>query len=268
MDTQRELKTAGVMVVLVCVFCAGAFGQPWEGNGVEGDPYQIWTAVDMQEIGADANYWDAHFKLMADIDLGGFTGTSFNIIGTRPDNPFTGVFDGNGYTFSNFTYSTSDYAFAIGLFGFVEGAEIKNLRVVNPSVYAEEAEAVGRLIGWTGAEGVKITDCYVEGGSVSGGEFVHHVGGLAGVVQGGGSVVNCYSSATVSSTGYGYVGGLIGAIGLSTVSHCYSTGSVSGGGGVGGLMGGHFDEGGLPRFPESRTAIQRAASRERAASAA
>ena len=58
MDAQRELKTALVMVVLgvvvVCVFCSAALGQPWDGNGVEGDPYLIWTAADMQAIGGDA----------------------------------------------------------------------------------------------------------------------------------------------------------------------------------------------------------------------
>jgi hypothetical protein len=83
-------------VVVVCVFSTAAFGQPWDGGGVEGDPYQIKTAADMQAIGADANYWDAHFELMADIDLSAYTGTSFFIIGMHPDYPFTGVFDGNG----------------------------------------------------------------------------------------------------------------------------------------------------------------------------
>ena len=69
-------------VVIVCLFGLPAYGQPWLGSGTEGDPYQIWDACDMQAIGADANFWDAHFRLMADIDLAGYTGTSFNIIGT------------------------------------------------------------------------------------------------------------------------------------------------------------------------------------------
>jgi len=40
-------------VVLVWALCTGAFGQAWDGSGTEGDPYQIWTAEDMQAIGAD-----------------------------------------------------------------------------------------------------------------------------------------------------------------------------------------------------------------------
>ena len=74
-------KSLLITAVLVLSFAPAAFGQPWDGNGVEGDPYQIWTAEDMQAIGADANYWDAHFLLMADIDLSAYTGTSFNVIG-------------------------------------------------------------------------------------------------------------------------------------------------------------------------------------------
>jgi sugar lactone lactonase YvrE len=35
----------------------------------------------MNEIGANPNDWDAHFQLMADIDLGEYNGTSYNIIG-------------------------------------------------------------------------------------------------------------------------------------------------------------------------------------------
>jgi hypothetical protein len=39
----------------------------------------------MNAIGANSNDWDKHFKLMADIDLSGFTGTDFNIIGIDGD---------------------------------------------------------------------------------------------------------------------------------------------------------------------------------------
>ena len=65
----------------------------------------------MNTIGAEPNDWDKHFQLMADIDLSGYAGTDFNIIGGR----FTGVFDGNGHTISNFSYTTSNGLY-IGLF--------------------------------------------------------------------------------------------------------------------------------------------------------
>ncbi|UCC22634.1 MAG: hypothetical protein JSW23_00750, partial [Planctomycetota bacterium] len=74
-------KSFFITAVLVLVFASAGYAQPWDGNGVDGDPYLIYTAADMQAIGANPGYWDAHFLLCADIDLGGYTGTSYNIIG-------------------------------------------------------------------------------------------------------------------------------------------------------------------------------------------
>ena len=68
------------------------------GSGAAHDPYLIYTAEQMNTIGAEPNDWDKHFKLIADIDLSAYTGTSFNIIGIDWNKPFTGVFDGNGHT--------------------------------------------------------------------------------------------------------------------------------------------------------------------------
>ena len=62
----------------------------------------------MNEIGANPGDWGSYFLLTADIDLGAYTGTSFNIIGINYDYPFTGVFDGNGHTISNFTYDSNE----------------------------------------------------------------------------------------------------------------------------------------------------------------
>lgn len=78
-----------------------------EGSGTEADPYLIYTAEQLNMIGLFMCDWDKHFKLMVDIDLSEYTGTEFNIIGYRiewnsPYNePFRGVFDGNGKAISN-----------------------------------------------------------------------------------------------------------------------------------------------------------------------
>jgi hypothetical protein len=225
-------------VVMVCVFCSAAYGQLWDGNGVEGDPYQIWTPEDMQAIGADANYWDAHFKLMVDIDLGAYTGTSFNIIGywvSSSDNiPFTGVFDGSGHTISNFTYSTSGGE-SIGLFGYVydPNAEIKKVGLVNPDVDIGTEYRVGGLAGWVRRG--EISGCYVEGGNVSGNT---DVGGLAGLCSNDSDISKCYSTASVS--GNGVIGGLVGSLRDSSLCNSYAAGTVTGSKYVGGLVGDNF----------------------------
>jgi hypothetical protein len=52
------------------------------GAGEPDDPYLVRTPQQMNAIGANPSDWDKHFKLTADIDLAGFSGTQFNIIGT------------------------------------------------------------------------------------------------------------------------------------------------------------------------------------------
>ncbi|MHC4068563.1 MAG: LamG domain-containing protein, partial [Planctomycetota bacterium] len=137
-----------VVLVVVCLFSSPVYSQPWDGNGIEGDPYQIWDVADMQAIGADANYWDAHFELMADIDLGAYTGTSFNVIGNDV-NAFTGVFDGNGHTISNFTYDSNGVDY-VGLFGYVDdpSAEIKDLGLLDPNISVVGDSVLDGLFSW------------------------------------------------------------------------------------------------------------------------
>ncbi|UCC23233.1 MAG: hypothetical protein JSW23_04040, partial [Planctomycetota bacterium] len=209
---------------------------PWTGSGDANDPFQIWTAADMQAIGAGSGYWGSHFKLMADVDLSAYTGTSFNIIGNDV-NAFAGVFDGNGHTISNFTYSGAGTDL-IGLFRSLQGpgAEIKDLVLLNPVVTGHYH--VGSLVGQTGGE-ASISNCYVEGGSVSGNMFV---GRLVG--RNLGAMSNCSSAGNVSASGddSGRVGGLVGQ-NYGTISDCHSEGDVSGQGYVGGLVG--SDHGGI-----------------------
>ena len=199
------------------------------GTGEPNDPYLIYTAEQMNTIGAEPNDWDKHFKLMADVDLSGYTGTSFNIIGTSYDNPFTGVVDGNGQRISNFSY-TSANANHIGLFGYVDGknAHIKDLGLIDPNIDAGTAWGVGSLVGYL--DDGTISNCYVEDGSVSGGE---DVGGLVGCNRG--TITRCYTTGSVMGT-ISSVGGLVGTNG-GTIIHCYATSSVTGTTNVSGLVG-------------------------------
>jgi hypothetical protein len=205
----------------------------WEnfsgGNGQPNDPYLIYTAEQLNTIGLIPSFLNKHFRLMADIDLSSFTGTSFNIIGNDVYHSFTGVFDGNGHTISNFSY-TSTGTSHIGLFGYVDDlvSEIKNLGLIAPDVDAGTGGHVGALVNRL-SRGT-ITNCYIEGGIVTG---RYTVGGLVG--SSGGNIINCYSTSSVVG-GYN-VGGLVGSKGYGTITNCYSTGSVSGDDKVGGLVG-------------------------------
>ena len=256
----RKLTIALLILLSICVFGREAEAKYGGGSGEPNDPYLIYTAEQMNEIGADSNNWDKHFKLMAAIDLSSYTGTSFNIIGYvdwRGSKPFRGVFNGNDKKISNFTYNSTGRGY-IGLFGYVygENAEIKDLRLMNPDVTAGSQQYVGSVVGLL--DGGTITNCYVQGGSVSGTGWT--TGGLVGSssgtiknchvenisISGGsdtgglvgenfyGTITNCYSQANVS--GSSSAGGLAG-YNLGIISSCYSTGSVSADEGVGGLVG-------------------------------
>jgi len=100
----RISSLLGKITVLVVIFCCSISVQAkyGGGSGTPEDPYQIWDANHMQAIGADSNDWDKCFILVNDVNLAKYSGEEFNVIGTGI--PFTGVFDGNGHTISNFTY--------------------------------------------------------------------------------------------------------------------------------------------------------------------
>jgi len=250
-----------ISLLLVMLYFSGltAQAQYGGGSGATRDPYLIYTTEQMNAIGANPIDWEKHFKLMADIDLGAFKGTDSNIIGywvTWQDRKhFTGVFDGNGHTISNFSYISTDTDY-VGLFGYVDGknAQIKDLGLIDPNVDAETRHYVGSLVGYL-KDGT-ISNCYAEGGGVVGKNCVgglvgwneeaitncystgvvsgdEDVGGLVG--RNGGSITTSYNTGTVS--GNNDVGGLVGFSNDGTITNCYSTGGVSGNWDVGGLVG-------------------------------
>ncbi|MHC4325652.1 MAG: hypothetical protein ACYSUX_15400, partial [Planctomycetota bacterium] len=98
-----KLAALSLLFLAICLFTPPAEVKYGGGTGEPNDPYQIWTAEQMNAIGAEPNDWGKHFKLMADIDLAQYTGEQFNIIGyeriydqrTNDLKPFKGVFDGN-----------------------------------------------------------------------------------------------------------------------------------------------------------------------------
>ena len=218
-------KTPYLVLLALCFFHLPAQAQYGGGTGTLSDPYLIRTAEQMNAIGAAPGDWYKNFQLRADIDLGEYTGTAYNIIGTDTQQPFGGVFDGNDHTISNLSLRTTRQWYT-GLFGCVSG-EIKNLGLINPDVFAQGGK-VGSLVG--GLEQGSVTNCYVEKASVSGNNYI---GGLVGSTSG--RIVYSYSTGTVS--GNTYVGGLVGFVSDATVNSCYSRAGVTGNLEVGGLAG-------------------------------
>ena len=64
---------------VICWIWLGVVGSSFGGtygggSGTAEDPYQIWTAEQMQAMGSETNDWDKHFILMDDIDLAQYDG--------------------------------------------------------------------------------------------------------------------------------------------------------------------------------------------------
>jgi hypothetical protein len=251
-----NMKTAGVSLVMMVSLVGGVWAGTYSGGtGEPNDPYRISTPNDLNDIGNHVEDWVSHFVMVNDVNLAEFTGTQFNIIGNYPSNPFTGVFDGNGHTISNFTYNSSGRR-KTGIFGYVYGANawIKNVSIIDPNVNSGTGWEAGALFGYL--KNGHVYNCYIEGGRVSGRFYVaglggssnggtvsnsystalisadDQAGGLIGSMSPSGIISNCYASGDVSADGVdeevSAVGGLVAYIGSGTISNCYASGDVSG----------------------------------------
>ncbi len=175
------------------------------GDGSESNPYEIANASELQAMEDDL---DANYELVSDIDASNTAqfnnGNGFDPVGPSLDNPFTGSFDGTGYTITGLTV-TRPGEDAVGLFG---------------------------VVGLPGSPGT-VTDVTLTEVTVTGNRSV---GGVGGLVRGnfGGTIQNVTASGSVS--GDSGVGGLVGS-NDGTIRNTTTSGSVTGNRSVGGLVG-------------------------------
>ncbi len=222
-----------IALFLGCLPLSAAAATYSGGNGSSDAPFLISTADDFKAIGESPDDWGKQFKLTQDIDLSGFSETSLHMIGkwaalgSLQNQPFWGIFDGNGKTIANFRYRnmSADY---VGLFQHVTG-EIRDLKLVGAVVTGNKL-GTGALVGCL--EKGAVIRCSAVSVRMSGDTSV---GGLVGEVEGGGAVHTCFSDGAISGTRY--VGGVAGLVGLGTVAHSYSKARVTGTESVGGLAG-------------------------------
>jgi hypothetical protein len=195
------------------------------GTGTAGDPYQIGTRDDAIALSTDAANWSKQFIVTNDISLA--AGSPTETIGTS-STAFTGTFDGQGHTISDFVMDKSGSNY-IGFFGHLgSGAEITNLRITAGDAGVSGYTGVGVL---AGVNLGTIKTCSATGNATAGGDYA---GGLVG--YNAGTITNC--SATGSATARGCAGGLTGGNSDGTITNCYATGSATADFYAGGLVGG------------------------------
>ncbi len=176
--------------------------------------------------------------LTTNIDL---VGTEWTPIGTS-DDPFRGIFDGENHQISNLEIdkSTADIPdnTRLGLFGQVKKGNtsnvptLKNVSVLNVNIVGNYY--IGGLVGKLN-EGT-IINCHTSGNIQAKG----FAGGMIGDVSTG-EIIKSSSSVRIEQIGSissgGGLGGLVGHAQNSIIKYSHATGDVIGGASVGGLAG-------------------------------
>ncbi len=249
------------------------------GEGTAENPYQIGTAAELYwfaglvngtlvDVEKDAS---ANAKLMNDITVNtgvldankdlvsGSDLTEWEPIGTS-DVPYTGTFDGKGYTISGL-YFNNPNAYYVGLFGKIgANGKISNVGVLDSyfqfralgggvcgnnygelqncsnssTVICNMQDGTGGVCGYNNKGTVR--DCK-NTGSVRG---KAPLGGVCGV-NNSGIIENCFNEGTVSVTVTSFnVGGVCGNNYSGKIKCSYNTASVSGQYNVGGVCGSKF----------------------------
>ena len=188
----------------------------------------IYTAADLAQLATDVNGGNnmsgKTVLLMNDIDLSGYP--NWTPIGTFTPNspqanyPFSGVFDGQGYSITGLKMSGNEDS--KGLFGYAYSGAIRNVVIRNPEI--EGKDQVGALVGYQAYSNQGIKNCAVIGGKIQGRS---HVGGLVGYMEES-PVQNCYSTCEVVAMDF-YAGGIVGDHRVvASIRNCYATGNISG----------------------------------------
>ena len=212
-----------------------------DGQGTEACPWLITNAQELKNLSTIAqklNFAGKFVSIGTEEQAGTLTitlnkgDTVDEVKSSNPTNwasigsstlPFVGTFNGNGNTISGL-YLLTDDSYQ-GLFGYVEGATIKNFTLKtsyleytgNGNVY------LGGVVGY--GEGT-FRSIKSEANIVSGGS---RQGGIIGGLNGASTISDCWYSGTMDLTG-GYGGGIVGMISDAdvSISNCLYTGTIEG----------------------------------------
>ena len=209
-----------------------------DGLGTAAYPYQISTADQLKLFrdivngaGGQTQNRGAYAVLTANIDLNNEPWTP---IGKYTDdgtnNPYTGTFNGQGHTIKGL-YVVNLADVAVGLFGGLKGAAVRNLTVDG---YVQGCDFVSGIAGDASANSTIENcrnDCHVvsEYGADSG-SFLY-VGGIVGSAADT-TIAGCVNTGVVEARGSNNAGsvaaGIVGILyGNATVINCYNTGEIN-----------------------------------------
>ena len=169
--------------------------------------------------------------------------SNYVAIGTE-NHRFSGTFDGKGHKISGIVID-KDANFQ-GLFGYLEGAEVKNLTIDDATITIGGGKSEAGGIAGHINSGSTIENCHATNSvtvtAQTGGSQGYKVGGIVG--RNWGTVSGCTSAATVSGTEE--VGGIVGNNASGTTKNCLVlAANVSANSNAGAIVGRYYDSGTL-----------------------
>lgn len=211
---------------------------PWQDGilttEIDGKEFRlIRTAEDLARFADDVNNGQQNLNALqtADIDLGGID--NWKPIGMQysyDERPFTGIYNGNGYTISHLKISNTQKELAVGLFGLTgSDALLTGIHLRDVEIISAWAINVGTLVGWNGS-GSTVSLCSAQG-IINTSEFRLNAGGLAGVNDG--TITRCRTDVKITVDRIKLVGqrsanaGGITGVNDGLLFACHAIGSVT-----------------------------------------
>ena len=209
------------------------------GSGTAASPYLISTPAQLATLSSlissqNASYSAKYYKLTSNIDLSLY---EWSPIGTA-SSLFKGNFDGNGYVISGLKINASSSVLYAGLFGYIDGATIKNLSINNGLVVSSSTTSKTYAGGFVArAANSTLNNLTNLGVKVfSSATTTSYAGGIVGYTQSTNlsrvsnysSVVSYVKNDTQGLKIYSYSGGIIGMSygASSTVTYARNNGKI------------------------------------------
>lgn len=194
----------------------------------------IRNADDLKRFADDVNSGQQNLNALqtADIDLGGID--NWKPIGMQSQfdqRPFTGIYNGNGYTISHLKISDIQNEFAAGLFGMTDGgALLTGIHLRKVEIIPGKAINVGTLVGFNGGAST-VSLCSAQG-KINTSEYDPIVGGLAGLNEG--TITRCRTDVKIKADRIRLsgqlsadAGGITGRNSGGLLFACHAIGSVT-----------------------------------------
>ena len=217
------------------------------GNGTQQNPYKISSKEDMFALSnfvqQNGDTSGLYYEMTNSIDL---ENEEFVPIGRHSqvnppgqyfENEFKGYFNGNYFYITNLQIKNENLTIRddYGLFGRTNGAEIKNIvllegKILLETIYSLSSSKIGGVVGY--AEDTKITNCFNNNVSIEVSGHDNTIGGVVGYAVGKTAIDLCYNSSSLKYSESDIrecdLGGVVGDVGRSAfVTRCFNIGTIS-----------------------------------------